>query len=105
MTSIRQQSDQLTSLVDWHSISASPATIHRRRETLRMKSMTLSEAKLDAASALQLCYDGRIVNKIDRYVFLGHVKSFPKDMTVTAEVVICTIKEEINKSILKRCIQ
>ena len=116
MTSIRQQSDQLTSLVDRGSISASPATIHRRREAVRMKSMTLSEAKLDAAPALQLCYDGRIVNKIDRYVVLGqfiddtqsgcesvmHVKSFPKDMAVTAEAVFCTIKEEINIKYLKK---
>ena len=115
MTSIRQQSDQLTLLVDRRSISASPLTIHPRREAVRMKSMILSEAKLEAAPVQQLCYDGRIVNKIDRYVVLGqfiddtqsgcesvmHVKSFPKDMAVTAEAVFCTIKEEVNSKYLE----
>ena len=36
-----------------------------------MKALTSSNIALNAASALQLCYDGRVVDKIDRYVFLG----------------------------------
>ena len=31
-----------------------------------------------------------------------HIKSFPKDMAVTAEAVFCTIKEEINSKYLKK---
>ena len=70
----------------------------RRRKKVRMKALTSSNIALNAASAVQLCYDGQVVDKIDRYVFLGQfvgdklercesimlVKSFPNSISVTA---------------------
>ena len=100
MTSMRQQSELLLLVLNRSLIFASPLTIYRRIK-VRMKALALNVDKLSAASALQLCYDGRVVNRIDRYVFLDqfiddklkrsdsvmHVKSFPKDKSVTAEAV------------------
>ena len=114
MTSLRQQSDQLLSIVDRDKISASVSTLYRRREEVRMKALTSSNAVLSTASALQLCYDGRVIDKIDRYVFLGHfvddklepcesamhVKFIPKTISVTAGVIFNTITEISN-----RCLQ
>ena len=110
MTSLRQQCDQLLSVVDKDKISASVSTVYRRRETVRMKALTSSNIAINAASAVQLCYDGRVVDKIDRYVFLGQfvgdklercesimlVKSFPNSISVTAKVIFDTITEEIS---------
>ena len=110
MTSLRQQSDQLLSVVDKDKISASVSTVYRRREKVRMKALTSSNIALNVASAVQLCYDGRVVDKIDRYVFLGQfvgeklercesimfVKSFPNSISVTAKVIFDTITEEIS---------
>ena len=70
LTSIRQQSDQLLSVVG-SEIAASPSTIFRKREKVRMSALRDAEAKLKGTDFLQLCYDGRIVNKSDKYVFLG----------------------------------
>ena len=80
-------------------IPASPSTTCRRREDVRIKALNKSEESLAAASALQLCYDGRIIEKIDRYVFVGQfvsaqldpcdtvllVRSTPKTVSVTAK--------------------
>ena len=80
-----------------------------------MKALTSSNAVLSTASALQLCYDGRVIDKIDRYVFLGqfvddklepcesvmHVKSIPKTISVTAGVIFNTITEEISNQCLQ----
>ena len=115
MTSIRQQSDQLLSVVDRRKISASASSVYRRREEVRMKALILSDTALATTSALQLCYDGRVIDKIDRYVFLGQfvsdklercesvmlVKSFPKPISVTAEVIFDTITEEISSKCLQ----
>ena len=65
--------------------------------------------------ALTLCYDGRVIDKIDRYEFLGqfvddklepcesvmHVKSIPKTISVTAGVIFNTITEEISNQCLQ----
>lgn len=73
MTSIRQQADQLASVVDRRQISASASSIYRRREEVRMKALAKSKVLLAEASALQLCYDGRIIEKLDHYVFFGAI--------------------------------
>ena len=79
-----------------------------------MKALTSSNAALTTASALQICYVGRVIDKIDRYVFLGqfvdklepcesgmHVKSIPKTISVTAGVIFNTITEEISNQCLQ----
>ena len=64
---------------------------------MRMRDLKKSEESLAAASPLQLCYDGKIIEKIDRYVFVGQfvnaqldpcdtvmlVRSIPKTVSVT----------------------
>ena len=71
LTSIRQQSDQLLSVVSSEKIAASPSTIFCKREQCRLKALRRCEADLNKADALQLCYDSKIINKINRYVFIG----------------------------------
>ena len=71
LTSIRQQSDQLLSVVGSEEIAASPSTIFCKREQCRLKALRRCKADLNKADALQLCYDGKIIHKIDRYVFIG----------------------------------
>ena len=73
MASIRQQSDQLQSVIDRKKIAASPATVYRRREEVRMKALANSENILNTESAIRLCYDRRVIHKMDRYVFLGQL--------------------------------
>ena len=69
MTSIRQQADQLQTVIGKRNIAASPATVYRRRQEMRMKALAQSESSSKAAQAVQLCYDGRVIHKMDRYVF------------------------------------
>ena len=103
LTSIRQQSDQLLSVAG-SAIAASPSTIFREREKIRMTALKNSESLLNGCAFLQLCNDGRVVNKSDRYVFLGQflqadckkesviaVKSFPSGTSVTSKVLFNTI--------------
>ena len=60
---------------------------------------------------LQLCYDGRVVNTSDRYVFLGQflladckkesviaVKSFPSGTSVTSEVFLTPSQLKLARS-------
>ena len=54
LTSIRQQSDQLLSVVG-SEIAASPSTIFRKREKVRMSALSDAEAKLKGSDFLQLC--------------------------------------------------
>ena len=74
-----------------------------------MKALRRCKADLNKANALQLCYDGKIINKIDRYVFIGQyydphqhcserimaVKSFPAGVSVTAQTVFNAIVNEV----------
>jgi len=115
LTTIRQQSDQLLAVIGKNQVAASPATIYRHREKERMKALANCEAALNATDAIQLCYDGRVVNKMDRYAFLGQfvdlesnrcekilgIKSFPVGASVTAEVLFKTITEETSSACLK----
>ena len=64
--------------------------------------------------AWQLCYDGKIIGGIDRYVFIGQcfdlekvstqlqVKSFQKETFVTSAAVFNFITETIDKPLLSR---
>ena len=105
MTSLRQQSDQLLSVVGPENIAASASTGYRHREKMRMKALQRSETLVDSSNTIQLCYDGKIIDKIDRYVFVAQfvnvsdakteqvvgVKSFGKDQSVTAEALFDAI--------------
>ena len=51
-------------------ISASPATVFRMRKQFRLEALKC-EKELGRAAAIQLCYDGKIINKMDRYILLG----------------------------------
>ena len=107
MTSLRQQSDQLLSVIGDDNIAASSSTVYRHREKARMKALQQCESVLSASNSLQLCYDGKIIDKIDRYVFVGQfvdfnnakmdevmgVKSFSKDASVTGESLFKAISE------------
>ena len=89
--------------------AASPSTIFREQEQCRLKALRRCEANLNKADALQLCYDGKIIDKIDRYVFIGQcydpdqhfserimaVKSFPAGVSVTAQTVFNAIVNEV----------
>ena len=68
---IRQESDQLVSVFGQRYIAASVSTVCSQREDVEMKILKKSEEFLARASALQLCYDGKIILKIDRCVFVG----------------------------------
>jgi len=115
MTSIRQQSEQLLSL-EGTSIAASPTTVFYNREKTRMRALQEAEQQLNACTSLQLCYDGRVVNKSDRYVFLGQcvdasnakkeavigVKSYPPGKSVTSDVLFKTITQECCEALLPK---
>ena len=97
-------------------IAASPSTIFRKREKVRMPALSDAEAKIKGSDFLQLCYDGRMVNKSDRYVFLGQffntagseteaviaVKSFPCGTSVTSEVLFKIITTEACEGFLTK---
>ena len=110
MLSVRQQSDAILSVVGKDAVAASASTVFRKRQKFRLTALEECEAALNRAEALQLCYDGRVVNKVDRYVFLGQgvgsnqtiksehvmgVKSFPKTSSVTGEAIFATIVDQI----------
>ena len=69
ITSVCQQSDQLLSS-GGKKITASP-TILCQGEKVRMKTVQEVKEQLGACSFLLLCYDGRLVNHSDPYVFVG----------------------------------
>ena len=106
LTSIRQQSDQLLSAFG-DKIAASPTAVYRKRERFRMKALESCDDSLKKANAMQLCYDGKIINKMDRYVFLTQViadhsstgehvvavKSYSEGKFVTSEAVFNAMVE------------
>ena len=99
------------------NIAASPSTIFCKREQCRLKALRRCKAELNKADALQLCYDGKIINKIDRYVFIGQyydhdqhfserimaVKSFPAGVSVIAQTVFNAIVNEVCGPMYKQC--
>ena len=54
MTSLRQQSDQLLSVVRPENIAASASTVYRHREKMRMKALQRSETLVASSNAIQL---------------------------------------------------
>ena len=110
MLYVRQQSDAILSVVGKDAVATSASTVICKRQKFRLTALEECEAALISAEALQLCYDGRVVNKIDRYVFLGQgvgsdqtnksehvmgVKSFPKLSSVTGEAIFPAIVDQI----------
>ena len=97
------------------NIAASPATVYRKRNRCRVKALENSEAILTATNALQLSYDAKRIDGIDRYVFLGQfldvngdrcekvlgVKSF-YEKSVTTKVVFEAIVDEACISYLSK---
>ena len=71
LISIRQQSELQRSTVGDKRISASPATVYRKREQCRIEALSKCVEELRNTKAIQLCYDGKIINKLDRYVMLA----------------------------------
>ena len=71
LMSIRQQSELQRSTVGEKCISASPATVFRKPGQFRLEALKKCEKELGRAAAIQLCYDGKIINKMDRYILLG----------------------------------
>ena len=110
MLSVRQQSNAILSVVEKDAVATSASLVFRKRQKFRLTALEECEAALNIAKALQLCYDGRVVNKVDRYVFLGQgvgsdqtiksehvmgVKSFPKTSSVIGEAIFATIVDQI----------
>ena len=63
---------RITAINDWGKyISASPATVFLKRDQFRLEGMKKCEKELGRAAAIQLCYDGKIINKMDRYLLFG----------------------------------
>ena len=116
LISIRQQSELQRSTVGDKRISASPATVYRKREQCRIEALSKCVEELRNTKAIQLCYDGKIINKLDRYVMLAQymdeakskgaaviaVKTFAKNVSVTAEVVFSAIKGNVNGTVLNK---
>ena len=80
-----------------------------------MEALKKCEKELGRAAAIQLCYDGKIINNMDRYILLGQyvdkekkcekvtaVKTFEKERSVTAESVFTAMTEHVDQSILDK---
>ena len=78
-----------------------------------MEALKKCEKELGRAAAIQLCYNGKIINKMDRYKLLEPyvdkekkcekviaVKTFEKRRSVTAKSVFTAITERVDQSIL-----
>ena len=112
-TSLRQQADQLIP-ENSENPGTSKSSIHRKREKYRIESLKLAQLKDVTVDAWQLCNDGKIIDGIDRYVFIGQcfdqekvstplqVKSFQKETSVTSAAVFNSIIETIDKPLLFR---
>ena len=67
MLLIRQQSELQRSTVGEKFVSASPATVFRKREQFLLEALKC-EKELGRAADIQLRYDGKIINKMNRYI-------------------------------------
>ena len=68
-TSLRQQANQLTP-EHFERAGTSKSSEHHKRENYCLESLKAAESKLTSVDAWQLCYDGKIIDGIDRYVFV-----------------------------------
>ena len=108
-TSIRQQSDHILAFLG-ESIAASPTTVYGCREEARLLSLKECESKINKSEFLQLRYDGRKINGMDRCVFVIQfycvdsskkvdkvegAKSHLSKTSVNSEAVFHTIIDEV----------
>ena len=112
-TSLCQQADQETP-ENFKNPRTSKSSIHRKREKYRIESLKSAQLKHVTLDAWQLCCDGKIIDGIDRYVFISQcfdqekvstllqVKSFQKETSVTSAAVFNSIIETIDKPLLSR---
>ena len=112
-TSLCQQADQLTP-ENFENPGTSKSSIHRKREKYRIESLKSAQLKHVTVDAWQLCYDKKIIDGIDRYVFIGQcfdqekvstplqVKSFQKQTSVTSAAVFNSIIEPTDKPLLSQ---
>ena len=112
-TAFHQQADQLTP-ENFEDPGRSKSSIYRKREKYRMESLKSDQLKHVTVDAWQLCYDGKIIDGIDRYVFISQcfdqekvstplqVKSFQKEKSVTSAAVFNSIIKTIDKPLLSR---
>ena len=112
-TSLRQQADQLTPQ-NFENPGTSKSSIHRKRERYRIESLKSAQLKHVTVDGWQLCCDGKIIDGIDRYVFIGQcfdqvkvstplqVESFQKETSVTSAAVFNSVIETIDKPLFSR---
>ena len=103
MTSLRQQSDQVLSVIGSDSIAASSSTVYRHLEKARMKALQQWKSLLSASNSLQLCYDGQIIRSTGTFSWTNTdfnctkmdevMESFSKDTSVTGESLFKAISE------------
>ena len=88
LTSIRQQSNQVTECVVTE-IAALPSTIFCKRQKVRSNALSSVLKQLRSADALQLCYNGRFgtKEKVKRYVLPGQFTERSKAEKVISEIL------------------
>ena len=69
-TSLRQQADQLTP-ENFENPGTSKLPIHRKKEKYRIESLKSAKLKHVTVDTWQLCYDEKVIDGINRYVFIG----------------------------------
>ena len=109
----RQQADQLIP-ENSENPGTSKSSIHCKRGKYRIESLKSAQLKDVTVDAWQLCNDGKIIDGIDRYLFIGQcfdqekvstplqVESFQKETSVTLAAVFNSIIEAIDKPLLSR---
>ena len=65
--------------------------MYGKREQFRLIALKRCEDTLANAKAIQMCYDGKIIRKMDRYVFLGQFSENGEKMEKV--IAIKTFKE------------
>ena len=63
-------------------LSASPATAFRKPEQSRLETLKRCLEELRHTTAIQLCYDGKILSKLDRWVLLDQFVSEKKSLKI-----------------------
>ena len=93
-TSLRQQADQLTP-EHFERAGTSKSSVHRKKEKYRLESLKAAESKLASVDAWQLCFDGKIINGIDRYVFVSqYLNTTIRETKITSPVHVKTLKKK-----------
>ena len=100
-TSLRQQADHLTPK-NFQNPGTSKSSIYRKREKYRIESLKSAQLDYVTVDAWQLCYDGKIIDGIDRYVFIGQCFDQEKLLTPLQVLVLmflfwCCCLQPINE--------